>query len=281
MPAAEIKQKTTARRARKATVAPPPRLTWFDVFSDVGRGVLDTISSPWSALALTRVPRSDGHAVLVLPGFMSTDHPTWPLRTFLSSIGYRAYPWGLGVNLGFSTQYHYDIEALVEHRLKEVFIESGDRKISLVGWSLGGVYAKSLARRYPRLIRDVITLGSPLSGQPKDISVWRAYEWVTDMEVDDPELIAKMRELNRPLQDVPVTAFYCEKDGVVPPSNAQEPPGPLVQNIEVPASHVGMGFDSFVFYLIAHRLAQSDAKGWKPLDLAHLRLRFERERLPV
>jgi pimeloyl-ACP methyl ester carboxylesterase len=281
MAEAASKQGARARRARKAAALPLPRLTWLDVFSDLGRGVLDTLSSPWSALALTQVPRSDGHAVLVLPGFMSTDHPTWPLRTFLSSIGYRAYPWGLGINLGFSTQYHYDIEALVEHRLKEVFIESGDRKISLIGWSLGGVYAKALARRYPQLIRDVITMGSPLSGDAKDISVWRAYEWVTEMEFSDPEFMAKMRDLSRPLEGVPVTAFYCEKDGVVPAFNAQETPGPLVQNVEVPASHVGMGFDSFVFYLIAHRLAQSDADGWKPLDLAHLRLRFERERLPI
>ena len=84
--------------------------------------------------------------------------------------------------MGFSTAYHYDIEALVEHRLKEVFIESGDRKISLIGQSLGGAYAKFLARRYPNVIRDVVTLGGPISGDTSDVSVWRIYQWVSKMQ---------------------------------------------------------------------------------------------------
>jgi len=276
------------RRGRKAAsvqrTAPTSvdrRLTWLDVFADAGRGMFDAVVSPLSALALTRVPRSDGHAVLVLPGFMSTDHPTWPLRSFLSQIGYRAHPWGLGINLGFSTAYHYDIEALVEQRLKEVYIDTGDRKVSLIGWSLGGVYAKALARRYPQLIRDVITLGSPISGNTRDVSVWRAYEWVSQMQFHEPQFADKLRALNQPLTGVPITAFFCEKDGVVPVANAREAPGRWVQNIEVAASHLGMGFDAYVYYLIAHRLAQSDERGWKRLDLPRLRLQFERERLPV
>jgi hypothetical protein len=269
------------RASRAAVVGPGRPLNWLDVIGDAGRGLLDVMASPWSALALTRVPRSDGHAVLVLPGFMSGDQPTWPLRSFLGQIGYRAFAWELGINRGFSTGYHYDIEALIEHRLKEVFIDSGDRKVSLIGWSLGGVYAKALARRYPDLIRDVITLGSPISGDTRDVSVWRVYEWVSAMEFHDPAFAGKLRELNAPLRNVPLTAFYCRRDGVVPSSNAREPAGPLVQNIEVSASHVGMGFDSYVFYLIAHRLSQSDRRGWKPLDLERLRLKFERERLPL
>ena len=276
---APARRRPSASKSAAARDARP--LSWLDVFTDVGRGLLDTIASPWSALALTQVPRGDGHAVLVLPGFMSTDHPTWPLRGFLTQIGYRAFAWGLGVNRGFSTDYHYDIEALVEHRLKEVFFESGDRKISLIGWSLGGVYAKALARRYPSLIRDVITLGSPISGETRDVSIRRAYEFVSAMEFHDPQFAGKLRELNTPLRDVPLTALYCRRDGVVPWTNAREEPGPLVQNIEVSASHVGMGFDSYVFYLIAHRLARSGKGGWKPLNVDYLRLRFERERLPL
>jgi pimeloyl-ACP methyl ester carboxylesterase len=256
-------------------------LTWLDITRDFVGGVFDASMLATAALALRRVPRGDGHAVLVLPGFLSTDQPTFPLRWFLGQVGYRAYPWGLGINLGLSDEYEYDIEALVEHRLKEVYIESGDRKISLVGWSLGGVYAKVLARRHAFLIRDVITLGSPISGNTAEVSVWRLYEWVTGMRFDDPGFATRLREINAPLEGVPLTAVYSRGDGVVPWRNSCEKQGPLVQNVEVDASHVGMGFDAFVLYLIAHRLALSASGAWRPLDVDALRRRFRQERLPL
>jgi pimeloyl-ACP methyl ester carboxylesterase len=256
-------------------------LNWFDFVKDLAAGIMDAAVMPTGALALARVPPGDGHAVLVLPGFLSPDEATFPLRWFLAHAGYRVYPWGLGINFGFSTEYDYDIEALVEHRLKEVFIESGDRKISLIGWSLGGVYAKVLGREYPHLIRDVITLGSPISGNTAQVSIWRLYEWVSGMQFADPEFARRIREFNAPLEDVPITAFYCRKDGIVPWRNACEKPGRLVQNIETDASHIGMGVDAFVYYLIAHRLAQSAAKKWQPLDVAALKRRFREERLPL
>ncbi|MGB8328163.1 MAG: alpha/beta hydrolase [Steroidobacteraceae bacterium] len=253
-------------------------LTWLDAVKDTSRAMLDIARSPWSALALARLPRGDGHSVLVLPGFLTTDNSTMPLRWFLQRLGYRVHGWELGVNFGFSTAYSYDIEVLIEHRLKEVFIESGDRKISLIGWSLGGVYAKALARRYPQLIREVITLGAPLRGDAGDGSVWRLYEWVSDMDLHAPEIAQKLRELSAPLPAVPITAFYSRNDGVVPWRNSCETPGRLVQNIEISCSHLGMGFDTYVLYLIAHRLAQKDKGGWMPLDASALRRRFERER---
>jgi pimeloyl-ACP methyl ester carboxylesterase len=257
------------------------RLTWFDAFRDACFGLVDGAALPTGALALARAPKGDGHAVLVFPGFLSTDQPTALLRWFLTQAGYRAYPWMLGTNYGLSHEHAYDLEALIEHRLKEVFIESGDRKISLIGWSLGGVYAKELARRHPQLIREVITLGSPISGNATEISVWRIYEWVTQTRLSEPGIARKLRALARPLEGVPITAFYCKADGFVPWKNACETPGALVQNIEVKASHVGMGFDAFTYYLIAHRLARSAAKRWQSLDVAALWKRFRSERVPV
>jgi len=256
-------------------------LTWFDVVRDLFFGVADAAALPLGLLALSRAPKGDGHPVLVLPGFLAPDHSTWALRWYLTQLGYRVHPWGLGCNMGFSTAYHYDIEALVEHRLKEVFIESGDRKISLIGQSLGGAYAKFLARRYPNVIRDVVTLGGPISGDTSDVSVWRVYQWVSKMDFSDPEFRRKLRELNRPLEGVPITALYCKKDGIVPWRNAREKPGPLVQNIEVEAAHIAMGFDAYVLYLVAHRLAKSSAGTWRPLDVPTLGRRFERERVPL
>jgi len=256
------------------------RLTWWDIARDIGLGIADAAVFPTGALALARVPHGDGHQVLVLPGFLAGDATTAPLRWFLAQIGYGVHPWTLGINYGLSTSYHYDIEALLEHRIKEVVVESGQRRVSLIGWSLGGVYAKHLARRHPGLVRDVITLGSPLSGDSGTVSVRHVYERVSGMDFADPAFASKLRELNRPLAGVPVTAFYCRRDGVVPWRNARERPGAMVQNIEVTASHSGMGFDAWVFYLIAHRLAQSMAGAWRALNLAALRRRFRRERLP-
>ena len=151
------------QRGDSASVPLDDRLTWFDLLKDAWYGVTDAAEFPFGALALARVPRSDGHAVLVLPGFLSADQPTWLLRSYLAQIGYRVFPWELGVNFGFSEAHPYDIEALIEHRLKEVFIESGDRKISLVGWSLGGVYAREVAKACPGSVRQVITLATPLT----------------------------------------------------------------------------------------------------------------------
>ena len=263
---------------RGVRAAAPRPLGWFDIVTDACAGAIDAAMLPVSSLALAQVPRGAGHAVLVLPGFLSGDHPTWLLRWFLAQIGYRAYPWELGFNVGMSSARPYDLEALLEHRLKEVLLESSDHKVSVIGWSLGGVYAKALARRFPRLIRDVITLGSPISGDNARIRISRLYERMNQLAFADPEIARQMREANRPLTGVPITACYCRNDGVVPWRNAREAPGPLVQNVEVDASHVGMGFDAFVFYLIAHRFAQSALKRWTPLDLDRLRATFRQQR---
>lgn len=257
-----------------------PPLRTLDAFRDIAEGFASLAALPISLSALADVPRGNGHAVLVLPGFLSPDQIMWPLRTYLSYLGYRAHPWGLGYNLGFSTEYHYDIEALVEHRLKEVVIASGDRKVSVIGWSLGGVYAKFLAKRYPSFIREVITLGSPISGDTSKVSIWRVYEYVSQMQFADPKFRKKLRELNEPLRGVPITAIFCRKDGVVPWRNSIEEDGPGVQNIEVKASHTGMGLDPFVYYLIAHRLAQSAESQWNPLDVEELERSYQRRRLP-
>jgi pimeloyl-ACP methyl ester carboxylesterase len=254
---------------------------WRDALCDAAASLGVLLALPLSALALMRVPRADGHAVLVLPGFLSSDHPTLPLRAYLSSLGYRAYAWELGINLGFSTKYAYDIEDLIEHRLKEVFLASGDRKISLVGWSLGGLYSQQLARRYPHLIRDVVTLGSPISGDISQVSIWRIYEWITGMRLSDPDFMHKLKAMTVPLTEVPLTAIFNPRDGVVGPANARAPAGPLTQNIEVKAAHSGMAFDGFIMYLIAHRLGHSAKAGWQPLDVARLRRRFDSERRPT
>lgn len=236
----------------------------------------DLLASATGLLPLRRVPQGDGRPVLVLPGFLSGDMPTWPLRQFLSRIGYQAWPWGLGINLGVSNTYEYDIEALIEHRLKEIWLES-DQKISVIGWSLGGVYARELARNYPQLIKDVITLGSPINGNPTETSINKLYSWVTSMQMHDPDFHARIKQATAPVPDVPVTAFYSLADNIVPPQCARETPGPLVQNIEVDCTHTGFGFSALVFYLIAHRLAQAPGQA---IDAVALTEQYHRQKLP-
>ncbi len=184
----------------------------------------------------------------------------------------------LGLNLGFSTTYHYDIEALIEHRLKEIYLEASDQKISIIGWSLGGVYARELARNYPHLIKEVITLGSPINGNPADTSITRLYSWVTQMQMHDPEIKQKILRTTEPLTGVPVTALYSLDDNIVPPQCARETPGPLVENIQVDCTHTGFGFSAYVYYLIAHRLAQGGDQ-WQPLDVEALTKDYASHRL--
>ena len=251
--------------------------------------VPDLLASMLGVRALRHAPKGDGHPVLVLPGFLSGDMPTWPLRQFLSSIGYSAWPWGLGLNLGFSTNYHYDIEALIEHRLKEIYLACSDQKISVIGWSLGGVYARELARNYPCLIRDVITLGSPINGNPADSSITQLYTWVTQMQMHDPEFQQKVIQSTALVPDVPVTALYSLADNIVPPQCAMEKPSKLTESIEVDCTHTGFGFNAQVFYMIAHRLAQTGANfkegkpgksAWKPLDLDLVNTGYQEQRNP-
>jgi hypothetical protein len=246
------------------------QLNGFNAFKEALIGpVPDILASAIGMRALQHAPKGDGHPVLVLPGFLSGDMPTWPLRQFLSSLGYHAWPWGLGLNLGFSTSYTYDIEALIEHRLKEIYIEASDQKISVIGWSLGGVYARELARSYPHLIKEVITLGSPINGNPADTSITRLFSWVTQMQMHDPAFKERIERSTQPITGVPVTALYSLDDNIVPPQCARETPGPLVQNIKVDCTHTGFGFSTYVYYLIAHRLAQVDGD-WGPLDVEAL-----------
>jgi pimeloyl-ACP methyl ester carboxylesterase len=244
----------------------------------------DLFTSILGARSLRHAPRGDGHTgsrhpVLVLPGFLSGDGPTWPLRHFLTGLGYRAWPWGLGLNLGFSTSYHYDIEALIEHRLKEIYLDASDQKISIIGWSLGGVYAREMARNYPNLIKEVITLGSPISGNPGDTSITGIYSWVTQMPLHDPTFQEKILKSTAPVPNVPVTAFYSLSDNIVPPQCAMETPGPLTESIEVDCTHTGFGFNAQVFFMIAHRLAQQ-SQPWSKLDVDAVVAEYSNQRSP-
>ena len=208
---------------------------------------------------LGRAPVGDGHPVLVLPGWMASDRSTRALRWFLRDRGYHAHGWRLGLNRGSTTE----IIAALEHRFLSLRERHGE-KLSLIGWSLGGIYAREVARTFPQHVRQVITLGSPF----RDIgatTVARLYRSRLGprrpVRADDAE--RSMRErLCAPIP-VPCTSIYSRTDGIVAWRSCLHENGPQCENIEVWSSHVGMGHHPTVLLTIADRLAQRDG-AWRP-----------------
>ena len=198
---------------------------------------------------LRRGPRGDGHPVLVLPGFLASDVSTVPLRRFLSESGYATHPWNLGRNLGPRA----GVEDRLMERLSEIRRRHA-RKVSLIGWSLGGVYARLLANRSPSDVRCVITLGTPFAADPRANNSWRLFEWVSGQRIDDvdPETFRQIRET----PPVPTTSIYSRSDGVASWRSCVDREGPRAENIRVPGSHCGLGANPLVLHAILDRLAQ-------------------------
>lgn len=210
----------------------------------------------WRPL-LRLVRRGDHHPVLVLPGFTATDRSTGPLRTTLRRKGYWVHGWRLGANIGP----HQRIVAGVQQRLLDLHGRHGT-KVSLVGWSLGGVYARELARLHPEAVRQVITLGSPFRLRPGDRS--RASMLYDAMAPrDDPFLSTRAPEHERPPLEVPVTSIYTRTDGIVRWHACLEEVGPGRENIAVLGSHSGLGFNIAAVVAVADRLAQAEGE-WAP-----------------
>jgi pimeloyl-ACP methyl ester carboxylesterase len=216
---------------------------------EIGAGLA---ARPWLDFA----PRGrDGHAVLVLPGLLAGDGSTQLLRDFLGGRGYRASGWGLGRNFGPRP----GVEAAMLDTLDRLSDESGGT-VSIVGWSLGGIYARVLATRRPEAVRSVITLGSPIS-HPGSTTLSRVYEFTSGRRAND----AEHSRVYGPTPPVPTTSIYSRTDGIVPWQCSVEAEGPTSENIEVHASHIGLGFNPAVHYAIGDRLAQPEGE-WKRFE---------------
>lgn len=215
------------------------------------------LALPW----LMSAPRGDGHPVMVLPGFVTTDMSTITLRNYFSWLGYDTHAWELGRNLG-PRAIGQEGEKL-SARLEEIYEETG-QQVSMVGWSLGGMMARQLARRRPEMVRQVITLGSPIAGSPRATTVWRMYEMMTGQRINDHHALRQVEESALPLP-VRSTAIFSKGDGVVAWRNCLEPEAETSDNIEVHGSHCGLGFNAAVLYAAADRLALP-ADEWLPFD---------------
>jgi pimeloyl-ACP methyl ester carboxylesterase len=219
-------------------------------------------ATPW----LARMPVGDGHPVIVFPGLGATDVTTLALRNFLTSRGYTTYPWQQGRNLGPRVGV---LEACRE-QLRDVADKHRER-VSLVGWSLGGIYARELAKEHPDLARCVVTLGTPFSGHPRATNAWRLFEFLSGQTAHDEEILAGLRKA----PPCPTTSIYSKTDGVVAWECSLNEDEPHTENIEVHASHLGMGLNPLALYAVADRLAQDPAR-WRRFDVEGARRWFFR-----
>ncbi len=185
---------------------------------------------PWFSL----LPRGRGDHVLVLPGLGGTDISTRPMRSVLNALGHRTHGWRLGRNPGPTP---YIVDGMTE-RFEEL-VDRSEAPIHLVGWSLGGVYARHLARRYPEHVQQVITMGSPI----------RSIE--ADRGWDPPP--------------VPRTNIYSVRDAVVPWRDSCDEPAADAENIRIDAAHLGLGHHPASIVTVADRLAQ-DVSDWQPFE---------------
>ena len=238
--------------------APGP--STLDSMTELPRVFLEASALAYLWPLLARSPRGDGHAVLVLPGFTAGDESTGILRRFLGRLGYDPRPWGLGQNTG--------TPALQEqlYTAFERLSHTTGARISLVGQSLGGVYARELARRFPGAVRQVITLGSPFASRSPSTTnalVSRLFQYLSGMNQDD--MRDYMLGFAAEPPPVPSTAIYSKADGVVHWSSCLEYAGDRSENIEVLGSHSGMAMNPLVLHVIADRLAQPEAR-WRPFQ---------------
>lgn len=192
---------------------------------------------------------------------MAGDLSTAVLRRYLSYQGYRALPWGLGTNTGAPEL----VTRLLRHFYRAA--QKEERPITLVGQSLGGVFARELARRFPHKVRQVITLGSPFGATDSASTnrlVVRLFELVSGGTPDS--LRARVNSsTSEPPPGVPCSSIYSKSDGVVHWEACLEKASPLTENIEIVGSHTGMAMHPVVYHVILDRLAQQP-DGWKPFD---------------
>src|SRR6201998_1576281 len=217
------------------------------------RGIFEFNASLLLSPLLMRAPKGDGHPVLTLPGFLASDLSMAPMRRYLRELGYDTYAWKMGRNIGGVCR----TRAALRDRLAEIHANTG-RQVSIVGWSLGGVYARDLALHAPDQVRCVVTLGCPFANDVRATNATRLYEALSGETVGEDSELRKAIAGDLP---VPATSIYSRTDGVVNWRTCLQRPSDTAENIEVRlASHVGLGVNAAALWAVADRLAQAEGQ---------------------
>jgi len=241
-------------------------------------GSLMELRAPIEALSLIPTlpllrlaPKGDQHPVVVIPGFLATDNSTYLLRRYLTSQNLKALPWEMGRNPG--------LQEKIYNRIEQRIISVSDRyeeKVSLVGWSLGGIYSRLLAHNMPDRIRQVVTIGSPFnlesphSTEHVDVSepILRIYEKLNP-GLDNDKLV-NGEPIWEQAPPVPSTAIYSHSDGIAAWDCCIDKTGDTqTENLRLLSSHTGMTHNPLVFYALAERLSQPEGE-WKRFDTARI-----------
>ena len=218
------------------------------------RGLLDMVGLVAAAPFLLRARKGTRHGVIVLPGFGADDRSTLIIRQYLKSLGYDAHGWKRGFNIRRpGTDLPAVLTQITELKAKH------RRRVSLIGWSRGGIMAREIARIAADDVRLVITLGSPFAGANTN-NIGALWSFITGEKA--PGDAKRLKELAQPIS-VPATSIYTKADGVVAWRACLEKPGPLAENVEVRSTHIGLGFHAPALWVIADRLSQPFDE-WKP-----------------
>jgi hypothetical protein len=253
------------RSAVRSKAMPPQRMpartpvyapAWTLFGLEPLRAAIEYASMQW--MDTGSLPAGDGHPVVLFPGLAADRHSIGPLRGLCERLGYETYDWGRGLNTGPQGDVEDWLDELARHVGERV--EAHSEPVSLIGWSLGGIYAREVAKILGRRVRHVITIGTPFVGTLELVNVSWAYRLVNGHSpLLDEALMARLRTP----PDVPTTSIFSRSDGVVAWQTCiQDDVGPHVENIEVEGSHCGLGWNPEVLSIIADRLSQSP-DGWR------------------
>lgn len=223
--------------------------SFFKLFTEPLRAIGERKNAFFAIRKIKPVQKGDGHPILVIPGFLGTDHATYHLRKYLSKLGYRAFPWEQGINLGNVKKMNLIVEEI--ERLHDKY----QTKVTLIGWSLGGVYARQIAKERPELIRQVIMLAAPFRGMTLPNHASWLFRLINDQRgevaVEDQKWLGDIEDIPNP-PPVPSLAIYSKEDGIVPWNVCLEvAPNDKHQNAEVKGSHQGMPSNTQAWEVIA------------------------------
>ncbi len=247
---------------RNDKVPTPPSLLWS--LTEGPRASLELGSLALAHRSLVKLPQGDGHPVLVLPGYGAGDTAMGLLRYYITRWGYDARRWKLGLNFTRSrvtsidqvNAFRAEMEERVAGRVREIHQRSG-QKVSIIGWSLGGLYANAMAEQMPECVRQVITLGTPF-GDPRGTAAWNLLKRLNMSKVPEEEqnLQGWLKQHDtQGAHPVPTTVIYSHTDGIVSPEVALLLHKHNVDHIAVASSHTGLAVNPAVFRVIAETLA--------------------------
>ena len=215
----------------------------------------------WSVLPswplLRQAPAGDGHPVIVFPGLSASDGSTMPVRSYLQNLGYEMSGWNQGYNFGPRA-------GVLETAKRQIMdtSEATGEKVSLVGWSLGGIYARELAKLLPAQVRSVVTMGTPFAGAHTSTNAWKLFQLTSGKDVTK-----ELQQFDLPAAPLaPTTSIFSRSDGVVAwQASIQkvQTNNRRTENVEVFASHIGLGLNPSAWWALADRLSQPE-DGWQP-----------------